>query len=183
MKTLLKLTLVAILFISSSSLSAQKMGYVNTQELLYSMPERDSVQTKAENFATELREMLEIMQVEFNNKIADYQKQMAAGMSDAVRELKETELQELRARSTAFEESAKVDIDKEYSALMHPVIKKLQDAIEKVSKDNGFLIVYDQSAGSIAYMDKSILVDVSPLIRTYLGIKEPVATPAGAAKK
>lgn len=182
MKTLLKLTLVAILLVSTSSVSAQKMGYINSQELLYSMPEIDSVQIKAEKFSTELREMLEIMQVEFNNKVADYQKQMAAGMSDAVRELKETELQELRARSVSFEESAKTDIDKEYSSLMQPVIKKLQNAIEKVSKDNSFVVVFDQSAGPIAYFDKSVLVDVSPLIRTYLGIKEPVKTATTATK-
>ncbi len=183
MKTLLKLTLVAILFVSTSSVSAQKMGYLNTQELLYSMPEIDSVQIKVEKFSTELREMLEIMQVEFNNKVADYQKQTATGMSDAVRELKETELQELRSRSVAFETSAKTDIDKEYSTLMQPILKKLQDAIEKVSKDNKFVTVFDQATGAVAYVDKSVLVDVAPLIRTYLGIKEPVKQISPAATK
>ncbi len=181
MKTLLKLTLVAILLVSSNSLSAQKMGYLNTQELLYSMPEMDSVQIKTEKFSTEIREMLEIMQVEFNNKLAEYQKQEAT-MSDAVRELKGTELQELRARSVSFETSAKADIEKEYTSLMQPIIKKLQDAIQKVSKDNSFVTVFDQATGSLVYFDKSVLTDVAPLVRTYLGIKEPVKTTTPAAK-
>ena len=180
MKTLFKLTLVALLLVSSSTVSAQKMGYINSQELLYSMPEIDSVQIKAEKFSTELKEMLEIMQVEFNNKYADYEKQLAAGVSDAIRSMKETELKELQSRTMAFEQSAKADIDKEYSALMQPVIKRLQDGINKISKENDFVTVYDLSSGSIAYFDKDVLIDVSPLIRTYLGIKAPtnIETPA-----
>lgn len=42
MRKLSRLTLVAALVLCSTTLFAQKFGYINTQELIAAMPERDS---------------------------------------------------------------------------------------------------------------------------------------------
>ncbi|MFQ9504142.1 MAG: hypothetical protein ACLR1G_09660 [Alistipes indistinctus] len=46
MKNLVKLTLLAALLLCGSTTYAQKFGYVNSQELITAMPERDSALSK-----------------------------------------------------------------------------------------------------------------------------------------
>ena len=71
MKKLIKLTLVVVLVLSSTSLFAQKMGRINSQELISLMPETTQMQTDLQTYATELNAQIEEVQVEFNNKLAD----------------------------------------------------------------------------------------------------------------
>ena len=49
-----------------------KFGHINSQELMAVMPERDSAQTVLEAFAKKLEDQLDIMQVEYNNKLQTY---------------------------------------------------------------------------------------------------------------
>ena len=74
MKNLVKLTLLAALLLCGSTTYAQKFGYVNSQELITAMPERDSALSKYQKFAQDQQSQLETIQVEFNNKYLDYQK-------------------------------------------------------------------------------------------------------------
>lgn len=186
MKNFTKLTLVAALVLCSSTLFAQKFGYINTQELIAAMPERDSVQTKLTEYSKELGTQLESIQVEFNNKLQDYQK-VSATLSESLRQLKEKELQDLQGRYQEFQEVAQQDMQKMQAQLMTPVVERAENAIKKVSKANAFLIVFDQAAGAMAYFDEAVMVNVLPLVKKELGIKDAPATvpatPLTPAKK
>ena len=146
------------------------MGYVNSQELVGSLPETDSMQVKLDSFAKELGEMLEGIQVEYNNKVQDYQNNLAT-MSESVRGIKEKELVDLQARYEEFQGTAQQDLQKEQGALMQPIIEKARAAISKVSKDNSLVTVFDISTGSLAYYDTTVMVNVLPLVKKYLGVK------------
>ena len=99
MKLLTKIALTAAALLCATTLSnAQpKFGYVNSQEIIYNMPEISDVQLQLEKLQKEVEEQLEFLQVEYNNKLADYQKN-AATYSDAVRQSKEQELIGLQQR-------------------------------------------------------------------------------------
>lgn len=178
MKNFTKLTLVAAMMLFSVSTFAQKFGYIDSQELISVMPERDSVQIKLTNFSKELGEMLEGIQVEFNNKLNDYQK-VQATLSESMRDLKEKELQDIQRRYEEFQGKAQQDIQKQQQVLMTPVIERAQNAIKKVSKANALMMVYDLSSGALAYYDEATMVNLLPLVKTELGIK--TTTPAAAA--
>lgn len=183
MKNFTKLTLVAALVLCSSTLFAQKFGYINTQELIGTMPERDSIQIKLEVFSKELGTQLESIQVEFNNKLQSYQKE-SAGYSETVRQLKEKELEELQGRYREFQETAQQDLQKMQAQLMTPVVARAENAIKKVSKANAFTIVFDEAVGAMAYFDEAVLVNVLPLVKKELGITDaPAAAKAAPAVK
>ena len=74
MKNFLKLTLVLALTLSSTTVFAQKLARVNTQELFAQMPETKEMQANLESFSKELQEQLEQIQVEFNNRYAEFEK-------------------------------------------------------------------------------------------------------------
>ena len=70
--------------------------------------------------------------------------------------------------------------------LMSPVIKKAQDAIEKVAKANNLIYVFDISTGATVYHDEKQSMDLLPLAKKELGIPAEKVAPsqipaAGAA--
>ena len=111
MKNLVKLTLLAALLLCGSTTYAQKFGYVNSQELITAMPERDSALSKYQKFAQDQQSQLETIQVEFNNKYLDYQKN-AETLSESAKQLKERELQDLQKRFDDFQQVAEQDAQK-----------------------------------------------------------------------
>lgn len=170
MRKLIK-TLVAlcgVFMLGSASASAQKFGYVDVQEIMLQMPGLDSVQTKLQAFYQDLMNRLEIMQVEQNKKFDEYQKSMAT-MSDAVKQDKEKELTSLGQRIQEFQQTAQANLQAEEQKLSQPLIDKIETAISKVSKANNIVAVFNVNV--LEYFDKSVLVDVGPLVKAELKIR------------
>lgn len=162
--------MIAALFLCAASISAQnlKFGHINSQELLASMPERDSAEVKLKKYAKDLSDQIETLQVEFNKKYQDYL-QKKATFTDAIREMREKELSDLQQRSQEFEQTAQQDYQKHQADLMKPIVDKANATISKVAKANGFVYVFDVSTGAVAYFsDQS--VDILPLVKKELGI-------------
>ncbi len=169
MKKAIKLTLVAALLLSASSLFAQKFGRINSQEILLAMPESKEMETNMQAFVKDLQDNLETIAVEFNQKYLDFQKNVE-NYSDSVRQLKSKELQELQNRREEFEQIAQQDIQKKQQELMTPIIEKAKAAIDKVAKENGYLVVFETN--SLASFDEIALTDIAPQVRKELGIAE-----------
>lgn len=161
----------ALILAASVKVNAQtlKFGHINSQELLKAMPERDSAEAKLKQFTKTLEDQIEELSVEFNKKYQDYL-QKRATFTDAIREMKEKELQEMQQRAQEFQQVAEQDYQRMQAELMKPVIEKADAAIKKVGQDNGFIYIFDTSVGTILFQsDKS--VDILPLVKTELGIK------------
>jgi len=170
MNRITKLFLVLSLAMMASSASAQdfKFGHIDGQELLTLMPERDSAEAKLRAYGMDLTEQIEQLHVEYNNKAQTFI-QRRATLSDAIREARERELAELQQRIQEFEMTAQQDYQRMQGELMQPLIKKAEEAIEKVGKANGFTYIFDVSVGSVVYFsDQSI--DVTPLVKQELKI-------------
>ncbi len=181
MKKLLKTVLMVAFVAGSTSVFAQKLGRINVQELILSMPETTEMNKNLEAYGKELQDQLETIQVEFNNKLNDYTKQVndkTTTMSDSVRQLKEKELTDLKNRYDEFVQVSQQDMQKRQNELLEPIIVKAQDAIKEVSKAGGYAVVYDTSASSLAYFDEDVVIDLLPAVKTKLGIKDTPATPA-----
>ena len=180
MKTVLKVVLTVALMLGATSIYAQKFGRINSQEIIMSMPETEEMRTNLETFGKELEENIETINVEFNNKFQEYQK-TANTLSDSVREMKAKELEDLQRRSQEFQQRAQQDYAQKQQELLQPIIEKARAAIEKVSAAGGYLVVFDVSAGSLAYFDEAALTDLAPEVRKELGISETAAAATAAA--
>lgn len=169
MKNVLKLTLVLAMMLSCTTLFAQKFGRINSQEVMFAMPETTEMQTKLQTVAKDWEENLETINVEFNNKLQEFQKNLNT-LSDAARQIKEKELNDLRQRGTEMQQMAQQDLAKQEQELMTPIIEKAQNAIKTVSKANGFTAIFE--SGSLVYFDEATLIDITPLVKKELGITE-----------
>lgn len=178
MKKAIKLTLAVVLVMGATSLFAQKFGRINTQEIIMAMPETKTMQENMDTFAKELSDNIETMNVEFNTKLQDFQKNYNT-FSDAIKEVKEKELNDMQTRTREFQERAQQDYQKKQNELLAPIIDKAKSAIDKVAAASGFLVVFDTSTGSLAYFDEATLTDVAPAVKKELGITDaPAAAPA-----
>ena len=172
MKNVLKLTLVLAMMLSCTTLFAQKLGRINSQEVMLAMPETAEMQTKLQAVAKDWEENLELINVEFNNKLQEFQKNLNS-MSDAARQIKEKDLNDLRQRGTEMQQMAQPDLARQEQELMTPIIEKAQNAIQAVSKAGGFTAIFE--TGSLVYFDETTLIDITPLVKKELGITETAA--------
>lgn len=173
MKNALKLTVVGIILLCTTPAFAQqpKFGYINLQEIVTLMPERTQAQEQIKKLNDDYANMLETMQVELNNKYQDYQKN-AATYTEAIRQTKERELQDLDKRINELYQTAQQELDSTSNNLLAPIIKKAEDAVKKVGRDNGYFIIFDESTRPMAYYDANTLTNVLSLVKKELGIAE-----------
>lgn len=173
-----KLFIVLGVILGISTVSAQKFARINVQEIVMAMPEFDEAQKNLEAFGKDLNEQMEQIQVEFNNKLADFQKNQAT-MAASVKQMRQQELEQLQQRFSEFQQIAQQDFQKKQAELIEPVQKKAQEAVNKVAKANGYIVVFDISVPSLAYIDEAQTTDIAPLVKKELGIvAAPAATPA-----
>ena len=168
--------LVAAMF-AVGTVSAQKFARINVQDIVMAMPEFEEAQKNLEAFGKDLNEQMEQIQVEFNNKLADFQKNQAT-MAASIKQMKQQELEQLQQRFSEFQQIAQQDFQKKQAELIEPVQKKAQEAVNKVAKSNGYVVVFDTSVPSLAYIDEAQTADIAPLVKKELGIVETPATPA-----
>ena len=172
MKKVLKLTLAVVCVMFSTSLFAQKIGYVNTDEIITNMKETQDAYTQLEAYAKDLQAQMETIQVEFNNKLQEYQNTTET-MTDAVRQLKEKELTDLNTRIQEFQQVAQQDLQKKENELLAPIYEKVKNTIDEVAKAGGYTIILPGNA--LIYVDAAQVKDIASDVKAKLGITTPAA--------
>lgn len=170
MKRIIKLVLFsALLVCSSTAFAQQKFGYINKQDVVTLMAERDSVSTKINKLYEDYGNQFDIIQVEFNTKMEDFQKN-SANYSDAVRQIRNRELQELQGRAQQLEQLAQQEVQATYEKLMTPLIERVDNAIKKVGADGGYLAIFDESIGAMVYFNEKTMTNVTEPVKKQLGL-------------
>jgi len=146
-----------------------KFGHINSQELLSLMPERDSAQLVLENYAQQLEDQLETMQVEYNNKVQQYLANQE-NFTDLIKQTKEQELTDMNERITGFQNTAQQTIQQKEAQLIQPIIDKAEKAIKEVAEEQGFTYIFDLARGSILYFSDASQ-DILPLVKAKLNIE------------
>lgn len=164
--------LFAGLFIAlqTTTLTAQvsKFGHINSADLIQDMPQTKQADSTLKKFGESLEGQLKIMTGEYQNKIQDFQMKRDS-MPDAIKTIKQQELQDLGNRIEEFRQTAQESIQKKKEDLYGPILKRAEDAIKEVAKEKGFAYIFDTSSGAFLYATES--EDIEPLVRAKLGMK------------
>jgi len=166
-----KLVLLGILSILSLNFYAQgiKLGHINTQELMATLPQRIAAEEELKKHAAQLEEFQKTLQDELNQKYEEYLTERDS-YSDLVRATKEKDLQDKQQRLATYNQTAQQDLYKKESELMQPIVDMVTKAIEEVGKENGFLYIFDTSSGNILF-NSAESVDITPLVKAKLGLE------------
>ncbi len=149
------------------AISAQKFGHVNTQELFAMMPEVNKVRLTMDTINNQYETQLASMNEEFQRKYQDYMAQEAT-MADAIKQIRQQELQEMQQRIQLFYQTAEQDIQKKQQELLAPVHEKMTKAIKAVGDREGYTYIFDSAAMVHIGADAT---DVMPAVKRELGIQ------------
>ena len=90
-------------------------------------------------------------------------------MSDALKDAKVKEIQDLQKRIEEFQQKAGDDFEKKRGELYDPILKKAEDAVKAVAKEKGYAYVFDTTQPGLVYFDGGI--NIMAEVKTKLGLK------------
>ena len=163
----MKKIIIAMMLVLPMVASAQKFGHINTQELFAQMPEVNQVKLKMDTIQNQYEMQLASMNEEIQKKYQDYQAQEAT-MSDAIKQIRQQELQDLQSRLQQFYQIAEQDIQRQQQELLAPVHEKMTKAIKTVGDREGYTYIFDSAA--MVHIGNDA-IDATPAVKKELGIK------------
>ena len=139
--------------LSSFSQAQLKIGHLNYEEILFALPEKDSVQAILQKESKEYENGYEELTVQYNKLFDEYQKGLT-GYTVVTRKLKEDELLDKQKRMSEFEQNATAALQKRNTELLQPIIEKINKAIDQLATENDFTYILDLSKGSVVFTSK-----------------------------
>lgn len=164
MKRLSVLFAVIVMFAAAGMAQAQKVASMDYEAVLAVMPETKKMTTDLDTFSKTKGDELNKQAEAFQKEIQQYQAD-GAKMTEAQRNAKEAELQKKQQNLQQLQQTAQNDLAQRRDNAVKPIIEKLNNAVAKVAKANGFDFVIDSSA--LIYKGGP---DATPLVKKELGL-------------
>lgn len=156
-----------------------KIGYLNAQAILADMSDVKAANSEIEAFVKQLQAKDSVMVVAFQGKYQQVVKAQEEGTLSPVQlEQKKKELTDEQAKIQKFEAEMEEAVAKKREEKLKPILEKVNNAIQTVAKENGYLYVIDATAGTLLYADEAN--DLQNLVRTKLGL--PAVNPPAKGK-
>lgn len=165
-KLLLAAALLLPMFASAQTV---KIGLVDTQSILGSMPDTEAATQKVNEVSKKYDEEYAKLGEEFKRMYDEIQN-MKADELPAIRDRKTRELTDYQAKIQQFEQNAMQDLQKLQQDLMAPIIQKVRTAIEAVGKEGHYTMVYDKNPQLILYYEAPA-VDITADVKAKLNLK------------
>lgn len=147
---------------------APKIGWIETSELLSSMPERIKADSDVAKYARQFQETIDMMMKEYETKGKQYQANEKT-MTDAMKEVKLKEIQDLQNRIETTQQSANEKLQQKKQDVYTPILDKATKAIQAVAKEKGYDYIFDKSAGGLLFAKEG--ENILPLVKAKMGIK------------
>ena len=160
-----------------------KIVYTSVEFLIGRIPEGKVVQNQLEVTKAQLDKALQETYKEAPEKYENYQKN-GASMTEVIRADKQKELENLQTRIQEMQANAQQSLATKQQQLMEPLITKVNDAIQAVGKEQGYLYILNMDGGqgnpTILYTSSEDN-NATNLILRKLGVDpDKVETPAAA---
>jgi outer membrane protein len=164
--------------LNTVDLKQQKIGYINTDELIGVMPEAEKADAELKEYQASLAQQGQDMMNELNNKDSLFVRD-SAKLSPSMREIKRNELISLYQRVQNWNQQAQDMYQQEAQKKIAPLRTKAMDAIKLVAKENGYSYILDFNSVIVGPPED----DVLELVKTKLGIKNSDSSKPGIKKQ
>jgi len=152
---------------------ALKIGYVDSDSVLFSLPEYKIQAKSLETYQKQLQTQLENQKTEIQRKYEDYEKNRA-NWPQVVLEEKQKEIQQLEQNFMEFQQKAQNSLQQKEQELLKPLFEKIKKGIGEVAKEKGYtFIVPDQV---FLYAEKEY--DLTDAVIKHLGGSTTPAKPS-----
>ncbi|MBK9733594.1 MAG: OmpH family outer membrane protein [Saprospiraceae bacterium] len=133
-------------------LQAQKFGFINTQELLASMPDLKIADVQVQALQNELLIKGEDMVTKFEADYKAYMTEVNGGtLSKVQMQQKEEVLVAKQDEIKKYEAEIQQKVGAKREELYKPILDKVKSEIEKLGKEGSYTMIFDGSAGMILH--------------------------------
>lgn len=147
MKHLKTLLLIAIVTLGMSGVAnAQKIGHIDTEMLLKSMPDTKKMEAELEKMQKTYKDEIGALAKKYEDKLKKYAAEEKA-QTPETNARRKAEIQQEGAQIQQAEKIATQEMQKKYADLLNPILEKAQKAIKDVADAKGVIYVLDASAG------------------------------------
>ena len=166
----LKITVLLIAFISTISIAQTKVGTIDNDYIISIMPEAKIVLKLTKAYGAKLDSTFTIKVNDFKMKVDDYElKEKDMGVLE--KKTIQQELSDLEQDIKLYQKNGNTLMGLKKDELMRPLYNKLNTAIAKISKENGYTQIFTLAGNQFAYIDSKF--DITDLVITSLGIIIP----------
>lgn len=141
---------IAAAFLFAVQLNAQKIGFLDTEKILASIPEYNSAKSQLESLEKGYRTKVENEFAAIEKLYNAYQANKGT-MSQVVRAQKENEIISKEEAAKKLQESYFGEngiMQKKSQELLSPIKERVQAAIERVAKSGGYMMIVDIASQS-----------------------------------
>jgi len=146
---------------------SQKIAYVNSADVITSMPEYKQMQDSLKRSEAEFQNELQSMSDEYTKKLSEYVSQQDT-LNESIKLRRQQDIENLRQRAENFQQYAAQTQDETQQKLFAPIQEKFQKTINDVGKENNFLYIIDSQV--LRYVSPTA-TDATALIKKKLGIQ------------
>ena len=158
------ITILFIIFAANSF--AQKYGHCNAAEIAMVLPELAAADLQLQTKTAELEDHLKRMFEIYQGKVDEFQAN-APTMAEGEQEAAAVEIQNMEARIQAAQQNLQQELVEFEATLRQPIMDKVKNAINQVSVENNYTLVFDISTGAVVYAGGD---DITDLVKTKLGL-------------
>jgi len=158
--------------------SAQKIGYISTQELVSIMPETAKADSNLQQYRNALIQNYQDKQEALENAIEKFNAD-SSKLSTAVKDVKRTELQKMLTDLQGEEQRIQQQLQQRQQELIGPIHKKAFDVVQTVAKEKGYTYVIEKDALLVAPPADDIL----ELVAKKMNINLPKPAAQGGATR
>lgn len=169
----MKKILVLFLLLAPMSLFAQKFGYVNSTAIVQLMPEFTKAQNDLQAMQKQYSDEFDRLRTELEKKGIEFE-QVKDSLPANILQRREKELQDIYTRLQQYEQESYQHLQQAQATKLSEVNKVLQEAIQAVGNEGGYVCVFD-IAGGIPFISETLCDNLDAKVKTKLGI--------GAVKK
>ena len=152
--------------VSAQTTNAMRLGYINSVEILDKMPDVKQADQRVQQFAQQLDQEIKRKSNELQQTYQAYSQDTS--VSEALLKTRMLELQQMQQNLSDLQYNSQQELAQRKTKEYQPILKKIDDAIGKVAKREGYTHVLDASAGSLVYGDDQY--DITPLVLKELGL-------------
>ena len=149
MKNIAIILLLAVLGISATIENETKIGYVYMDLVLTNMPEAKQMNLVLEQFTQEKNAVISMRREELQRKAAEISQQIQGGkLSEAGQIIAQNEINSMQNSLQDLASENEQELYEKRVALLSPIAKKLEEAMDKVAAEKGYKYVLNSSDGT-----------------------------------
>lgn len=177
--------LAVAVFAGSASGQNLKVGYTDHELIIVNMPDYRTIQEQLQQDVAGGQQELQQMYQSYQEKLERYQKQQPV-LSEDIRAQREKELMDLQGEIQRTASSKEQQLAERNAEMMAPILERVQNAIDKVSRARNLDLVLRAQAGTepiILFVNEETIQDITMDVARELGLdvtdEEPTASVPG----